>query len=71
MPVTTAFRLVALFMLIAIAGFFGAGATDGGTVPVLVGFLGLFAAGGALVARPCRAATVASRLAMSVPALKI
>ena len=50
MPVTTPIRLAVLFMLTAIGAFFAAGATDGGTVPVLVGFLGLFAAGGALVA---------------------
>lgn len=50
MPVTTPIRLAVLFMLIAIAGFFAAGATDGGTVPVLIGFLSLFATGGALVA---------------------
>ena len=47
---STAMRLVIVFMLTAIGAFFAAGATDGGTVPVLVGFLGLFAAGGALVA---------------------
>jgi len=50
MPVTTAMRLVILFMLISIGAFFAAGATDGATLPVAVGFLGLFAAGGALVA---------------------
>ena len=50
MPVTTPIRLTVLFMLIAIAGFFAAGATDGSTVPVAIGFLGLFAAGAALAA---------------------
>jgi hypothetical protein len=49
-PTSTAMRLVIVFMLIAIGAFFAAGATDGATLPVAVGFLGLFAAGGALVA---------------------
>lgn len=50
MPMSTAMRLTVLFMLVAIAGFFAAGVTDGGTAPVLIGFLGLLAAGAALVA---------------------
>ena len=49
-PMSTAMRLVILFMLVAIVSFFAAGATDGATLPVAVGFLGLFAAGAALAA---------------------
>jgi hypothetical protein len=49
-PITTAMRLVILFMLISIGAFFAAGATDGATLPVAVGFLGLLAAGAALAA---------------------
>jgi hypothetical protein len=48
---TTPVRLFVAFALIALAGFFAAGATAGGSaVPVLVGVLGMFAAGAALVA---------------------
>ena len=47
---STALRLAVVFMLISIGAFFTAGWTDGGTVPVAVGFLGLFAATGAFAA---------------------
>ena len=41
---TTAIRVYAVFALITVASFFAAGATSGGTLPVAIGFLGLFAA---------------------------
>jgi hypothetical protein len=44
-------RLVIVFMLVAIVAFFVAGTTGAApTLPVAVGFLGLLAAGAALIA---------------------
>jgi hypothetical protein len=50
MPSTTPVRLFIAFALLALAGFFAAGATAGAPAAVLIGFLGVFAAGAALVA---------------------
>ena len=46
----TTVRLFIVFALVALAGFFAAGATAGGTVAVLIGAVGMFAAGGAVAA---------------------
>ena len=45
-----AIRLILVFALAALAGFFTAGATAGGTTAVLIGALGMFAAGAACAA---------------------
>lgn len=41
---TTAIRVFVVSALTSVIAFFAAGATSGGTLPVAVGFLGLFAA---------------------------
>jgi hypothetical protein len=47
---TTAIRLFLVFALISVIAFFAAGATAGATSAVMVGTIGLFAAGVAFVA---------------------
>jgi hypothetical protein len=47
---TTAVRILLVLALVALAAFFTAGATAGGALPVLIGALGMFAAGGAFAA---------------------
>ena len=47
---TTATRIFLVFALAALAGFFTAATTAGGTAPVLIGAAGMFAAGGAFAA---------------------
>lgn len=45
-----AVRLFVVFAIVSLAGFFFAGWTAGGTVPVLVGVVGMFAAGASFIA---------------------
>jgi hypothetical protein len=47
---TIAVRVFLVFALASLAGFFTAAASAGGTTPVLIGALGMFAAGGAFAA---------------------
>jgi hypothetical protein len=50
MPITTAIRLFIVFALMSVVGFVAAGWTAGGTLPVLIGVVGMFAAAAAFVA---------------------
>ena len=46
---TTAVRVFIAFALVSLVGFFVAGATAGDTLPVLIGSIGLFAAGASFI----------------------